>query len=668
MFRLLNFKFYQVNTKNLLIILSIFLNTSIFSQNGNDIIMTLGDKKITKGEFVRLYEKNNDLEGSQKSSLDDYLQLFINFKLKVIEAENLGMDTAQGFKNEYQDYYRQLATPYLLDKQILDNLAKEAYDRLKTEIRVSHILVNIDINAPGKDTLLAYNKALKIKSRIEAGEDFQKVARETSDDPNVQHNGGDLWFISALKTPYPFENYIFKSRLNVLSNPVRTNLGYHIIKATEKRSSPGQFKVAHIMIAMPQGSDTVAQKNAREKIFSIYNKNIQGGDFKKLAEEYSDDKGTANNGGELDWFSTGRMVPEFEVAAFSLKKNGDISQPVKTSFGWHIIKRIDQKPLPPFDQIQKEIRNFINNDERSEISKLTLINKLKKEYNVQDISGPANFYPIIDSTIYEGKWDIKKAEGLNQILFSIGGINYKEQDFTEYLATHQNITKSVSIENVVKNQYNKFKNEEIIEYEENHLEQKYPDFYYLMKEYHDGILLFNLSDIMVWSKAISDSVGLKDFYNKNLEKYQGEEKIDAVIYSYSSDNSLKTATNLLEKKQKKGYSVEEICKKVSYGDSTIFKIAGQGVYVKGQNKMIDWVFNQFKSKSITNNQKIFVINDNMGIVYVNEIISARPKPLDSVKGTVISDYQKFLEDTWIKNLREKYKIQLNDKVFSSLKK
>ncbi len=647
----------------LFFIVCTFLSISLLAQN-DDVLMTIGDNKVTKSEFVRIYQKNNSQESAQKSSIDEYLQLFINFKLKVIEAEKLKMDTATAFKTELATYRKQLARPYFTDNKVIDNLVKEAYQRIQTEIRVFHILINVDISATGNDSIMAFNKAMKIRKRLLSGEDFSTVARETSDDPSASSNGGDLWYLTALRTPYNFESYVYNAKLNEVSMPLRTSYGYHLIKVTEKRKALGQVKVAHIMVAVPQGTDSADVKKAKEKIFEIHKKIKENQDFAKLAEEFSDDKGTSKNGGALEWFSSGRMVVEFERAAFSLQKNGDISEPVRTAYGWHILKRIDRKEIPTFEQMQNDIKTMITNDQRSELAKTSVIETLKKEYKFQQLASVSDFYKAVDSTIFEGKWTMDKASNLTNPFFSFGNKTYNQSDFTNYLNKQQHASRKLSVSSHVDLMYKTYVDELVADYEEEQLDKKYPEFNLLMKEYHDGILLFGLSDKMVWSKAEKDTVGLKDYYNKTKTNYMTTEQIGLSIFSCPDENIQKSAMKAFEKKTKKNLLNPEVVKLV---DNSAFTLLKSAAYSKGANDTINLIFDKFSKNEITKDEKVVYIPQKKIIVYIDKRVAPQPKPFIDVKGLIIADYQNYLDTEWLKALKAKYQVSIDDKVLSSIK-
>ncbi len=647
--------------KILFLIYSIFIANFVFSQT--ETLMTIGNKKIPKQEFIRIYKKNNTNSINNIKSVDDYLQLFENFKLKVIEAENQKLDTNKSFIKELEGYRKQLTKPYLTDKAVDEKLIKEAYQRKQNRVRASHILVMVDKNASPKDTILAYNKAKKIKKRLLAGEDFAKLAKELSDDPSAKNNGGDLGYFSAFQMVYPFENAVYHLKLNQISDPVRTKYGYHIIKLTDKKPNPGKIKVAHIMIATPPSMKDEERKKAKEKIYDIFNKLKNGENFGELAKKYSDDKGSGRKGGELPWFGTGRMVPEFENAAFSLKNKGDYSQPIQTKFGWHIIKLIDTKPLGNFDQMKDELKAKLSKDARANQSRKAVIARLKNEYKfTYNKNSLKDFYKVVDNTIFTGKWNKSKAAKLTKTLYTLDGKEHSQQEFADYLANNKKTLNKTDIKSYVNKLFNKFIDDNIIKYEESRLPQKYPEFKYLLQEYHDGILLFNLTDKMVWTKAIKDTAGLHKYYNEHKNNYLWNKRVDASIYTVPAninDKARKIALKRIKKNLNKAETLD-LLKKIAKKDKSMVTIEDK-IFKKDENKMVDdtnWKIGIGKS-TVDGNKASFV--------YINKIVEPSPKPFKDCKGLVTADYQNYLEKEWIKSLRKKYPIKINKDVLQSVK-
>jgi peptidyl-prolyl cis-trans isomerase SurA len=633
-----------------------------------EILMTIDNYEITKAEFERIYNKNNTPEeASDPKSIEEYLELFINFKLKVIEAETLGLDTIQSFIDELEGYRKQLAKPYLVDQKVVDALLSEAYERYKQEVNAGHILIKIDKNAPDKDTLLAYKKALGIRDRILKGEDFSKVAKETSDDPSARKNGGNLGYFTAFQMVYDFESVAYSLDTGKVSMPLRTQFGYHIIKVFNKREAQGQIKVAHIMILTPKEMDEAKVQSAKDTIFDVYNKLKQDGDFAKLAKEYSQDTRTNSNGGELPWFGTGRMVKEFESAAFALKDTGDISEPIKTSFGWHIIKLLDKKGIDTYENMQAELKGKIARDSRASKSRKSVIEKLKNEYNFKQLTKISEFHKVVDESIFKGEWNADTASALNKDLFKLLDSTYSQQDFVKYLDKNQRNRNPATIEEFINNTYEKFLSKTVMKFEEDRLEIKYPEFKYLMQEYHDGILLFELTDKLVWTKAVKDTSGLEEFHAKNKNNYMWDNRLDITIYECKNGKTLKKASKLFKTKEKKGYSNEQILMSINKKDTLLIE-KERTLFSLNDHKIVDRLFDYYNKEGNDKNVKVHSFAKEKLILCLNAMLEPQAKLLDEAKGLITADYQTYLEEEWIKVLKSKYQITINKDVLKTINK
>jgi len=649
--------------KGLIVLIFLAVSTA-FSQTSetNEILMTIGKHDVSKSEFERIYRKNNpEDKQNDKKALEEYLDLFINFKLKVIEALEQKLDTNPNFIRELQGYRKQLAAPYLVDKNVDEKLLKEAYERKQWDVRASHILINVDEFAI--DTTKAYKKIQDIRKKAIAGENFDTLAFKYSEDPSVKGNFGDLGFFSVFQMVYPFENAAYNTAIGNISEIVRTKFGYHILKVTDKRKAPGEILVAHIMVALPRDADKEQQERAEKKIRDIYTEIINGADFAKMAEEKSDDKASARKGGELPWFGTGRMVPEFEIPAFALKNNGDISEPVKTAFGWHIIKRIDHKPIGSYEELSHELKNRVSKDTRSHKSKTALVEKLKTEYGFKNF--PRNLEELhksLDSTIFSLNFETETVNKYNKPLFTIGDSTYHQIDLVKQIVMSRKRELPEINKAYINQNYDMLLNNTIIAYEEKRLDQKYPDFKYLMQEYHDGILLFDLTDRMVWSKAVTDTEGLEAFHQENKEKYMWGERADVYRYSYSDNKAKDRAIKYLNKNLSKGFRPDQFLSTLNK-KSTDIKLVESKFYAEGEDNIIDEDF--LKNKKATPAYRL--IEDKSQILIIRGIVSPQPKSLNEAKGLVTADYQTYLESRWIDNLRQKYPVSINKEVFNTIK-
>jgi peptidyl-prolyl cis-trans isomerase SurA len=630
-----------------------------FAQNTNTL-MTVGSDKVGKQEFENVFKKNNSklAANPDEKTLREYLDLYINFKLKVLEAKSYGMDTAVSFRKELAGYRKQLAAPYLTDKEVTEQLINEAYDRSKKEIRASHILINCKEDASAKDTLAAYNKIMAIRKKIlEKKEDFGKVAMESSEDPSAKTNKGDLGFFSVFAMVYSFESACYKAKQGSITMPFRTKYGYHIVKVVDSRPAQGEVKVAHIMLratAKLSKEDSLRNQN---KINEVY-KMLEGGQkFEELAKQYSEDKGSAKNGGILPVFGTGKMVPEFESEAFALKNVNDYSKPFATSYGWHIVKLIERKSLPTFDAAKADIKAKISRDSRADINKQSFIVKLKKEYKFTETPASLKkFYSKADSALALSAF--KKPETINpkDPIFTIGTSVYTIADYADYLSQYQFNMLKDNMPKAKKEAYDNFVNKTLLDYEENKLDQKYPEFKTLMEEYRDGILLFELTDQKVWSAAVKDTAGLELFFEQNKVNYQWADRLDAKIYTCANEVIANDVRKLIKNKK---ISEDSLLRRINKTNPLNLAIKSDK-FEKGENAIIDGIV---WKKSVTPN---IVANNTVVFVKVNAKLNAQTKALNEVRGTVTADYQNKLEKEWIGILKQKYPVQVDDTVFRTL--
>ncbi len=619
------------------------------------VVLKINDSEVRLSEFNAIYHKNNANNNVEDpKSVEEYLELFINFKLKVTEAKELGMDTLANYKKELNGYRTQLAQPYLTDNEVTDKLMREAYERSKMEVNASHIMIRISPESSPADTLKAYNKIMAIRDRVTKGEDFGQIAKSESEDPSAKTNNGDLGYFTALYMVYPFETAAYETEIGKVSQPVRTRFGYHILKVTDKRPYQGEITTAHIFVKLAKSDTGAAEVTARKKIDELYQRLQNGESFETVAEQFSEDRNSAKKGGELPPFKAGRMVKEYEDVAFALKNIGDVSKPVKTQYGFHIVKLLKREALQSYEDMEPELKTKIARDSRSLKSKDSFIANLKKEYGFKENSKTLDpFYPLIDSTYFQGTWSADKASKLKKTMFELSGKEYTQQDFAFYLQDKQYKREAVDAKMVINNTYDIFVKDMCIQYEDTRLESKYQDFRLLLQEYRDGILLFDLTDEKVWSKAVRDTTGLDNYFNANRSKYTWNERLD-ILVTYSSNAEIaKKSRELMEQ----GKSKDEILAEINT-DSQLNVRVEEGKYEKEDLEVlskIEW------KKGLASD---VTLNGQVVTVLVKEVVPAGNKELDEVKGLVTSDYQSYLEELWIKELREKYTITVNKDVLS----
>ena len=628
------------------------------------VILKVNGEKITKSEFLQIYLKNNPNPKYDQASMDEYMDLFKKFKLKVIEAEALGYDTIPKLKREYEGYKRQLAIPYLIDSAQNDSLVREAYFRTVNEVRCSHILVKLDPSATPADTLAAYNRILALKARIDKGEDFASVARmkNGSDDPSAANNGGDLGYFTAFQMVYPFEDMAYKTPVGSVSVPFKTRFGYHILKTTGLRLSRGSIKTAHLMINVAKDADQTTKDNAKKKIDEIYQKLKDGAKWEEMVAMYSEDPGTSKKGGELPMFGSGttqRMVPEFEEVAFALQADGEFSSPLKTNYGYHIIKRLERKDVASFESLKKELQTKVNKDERSKKTQNSFVRKLKAKYNY--IAGPAEnlvwFETNLDSTYFMGKWN---ASGLktNKTLFTLDGVSFGQQQFARYLEKNYRALKKDEGKMTVASQYVNWEKSAILEYEERLLPAKYPDYKALTNEYHDGILLYEVMSDKVWNKAVKDTAGLRAYFIANRDKYMWPARLEATVYECLS---LGVANEVASMIVNDTITSKHVIEKINKDSELNLKVK--------MNKFDPVTTAFMKGKSLVMGvNNTYEFDGKLYVVKVTNMLPVMKKEFSEAKGSATSDYQNFLEKNWLDSLTSKYKVKVNKKVLYNLGK
>lgn len=680
-----------------------------FSQTDNLIIMKVGNKPIYKSEFEALYHKNN--KAIDKKTIEEYAQMYALYKMKVLEGEANGLDTTQQFINEFNNYKKQLATPYLNDKNVNEKILEESYERLKTEVKAAHIIVrckeddlpqdtleswtriNLIRNAllgklPTEKEIAEYDKLLRNSFYIQSdfrkkdssiykaklnsvknlakyikeaeGDKFLSIAPKVSDDISAIDNKGMLGYFSAFDMVYPFENAAYNTKVGEISPIVRTKYGYHIVKVYDKRPSRGEIQVAHIMAKFPKDATPEDKEKTHKKILEIYQK-IKKGEitFEDAVKQYSDDEQSKVKNGVLPPFKSGRYPESFENAAFSLQKDGDISEPVETPYGWHIIKRIGIKLLPPFDVIKNELKGKIQKDLRGLAGQKALIAKIKEECHfTENLKNRDKIMKYLDSSYLSATWKAEKVKPIENLeLIKLCNKPYTIKDFAEYLEQQMIVRSPTPLKGLMENMYAKWKEKTILAFEEERLPEKYPEYKQLLNEYRDGILLFDITDKNVWSKAVKDTAGLRSFYEKNKDKYLWKERADITIYKCADEK----IANQVRKMLAKGKTEKEITEKIN--EKSQLNLSTQNMFIfKGENSIVDkyWKAGVIpENQNNTNEKKVEVI-------FVNKIIPPTPKTLLEAKGQVIADYQNYLETEWINYLKKKYSVEINQEVLKTI--
>jgi peptidyl-prolyl cis-trans isomerase SurA len=635
---------------------------SLTAVSQDAVLMTIDNQPVMKSEFERIYHKNSNVQGYDSKPAAEYLEMFINFKLKVLEAKKLGYDTLTSFVNELAGYKDQLSKPYLQNRELIDQLVQEAYYRTLNEVNASHVMVKLPADATPADTLQAYTRAMNIRKRLLAGESFEKIAKEESDDPSAKINNGNLGWFSAFSMVYPFENAAYNTKIGDYSQPIKSRYGYHIIMVNGKRPALGEIKLAHILIRAGRMDDQEIINKAKGKIDACYSQLQNGASFADMVRQYSEDASSARNAGQMRWLRSGELPADIEGKVFELTDSGSYTAPLQSDYGWHIFQLMTKRPLASFNQIKPQIEERIMTDERGKKTEETFYAELKKEYGLVEYPENVSFIAgILDSTIYSGDWKFSTAGDLIEPVFTIDKKEYSQKNLVDYMLKTNRYNKKTSFTEIVNSKCTELIQKSLLEHEKQHLEEKYPNFKYLMEEYHDGILLFNIMDENVWSKAISDSAGLMSFYNQHVNDYRWKERADVSVYTIRDPLYLKPVMKYGKKRAKEGWSSTEFLKLVCSADSVKCVEVAEYKIEQGESAPVgDFVWKKGYAKTIQQgNITRFLV--------VNALIPSTPKTLNEIQGQVTADYQNYLDKQWIETLRAKYPVAINHDVLQQVK-
>ena len=642
--------------------LGVLLSLNLISyaqKNTKEVLFTVDNTPYYTDEFSRVYNKNLDLvkDESQKD-LNQYLELFVGYKLKINKANKLGLQNGENYKNELKTYRTQLSKNYLSDSKVTKELVEEGYNRYLKEVKASHILISVEENASPEDTLVAFNKIKEIRERVAKGEDFGTLAQQFSQDPSAKENKGNLGYFSAFRMIYPFESAAYKTPVGKVSNPVRTRFGYHIIKVEDIRDNRGEVSVAHIMVLNPEKPEDAP--TAKTKIDDIYKKLNQGESFESLAKQFSEDKSSSSKGGELNRFGSGQLSSEeFENIAFGLTTKGQISEPFQSKYGWHIVKLLEKFPLKTLEEMKSELENKVSKDDRSRLITNSLTEKLKVKYPIKlDKKVYSNAVKAVTDSVYVNKWDLPKETKLyDGKLFAIKEKTVTGTDFLNFIKTNQKSASKIKpVSKWVDNVYGKFVDDQLNTYYNNNLENEFPDFANVMEEYRDGLLLFDLMDKEIWEKSKTDTVGLTAFYEARKNNYMWKNRYDVVIISSTKMDFIKKAYKLA----KDNVSADKIKEQLNPKDK-VEVMSNAGVFEEGNDALPKNVkLEEGISEIIQDGEHYFVVK-------VNKVLPAGPKTLEECKGKAINDYQQYLEQNWVGELKKEFTVKVNQDVFEKVK-
>lgn len=618
------------------------------------VIMTVNGIDVPKSEFEYLYHKNSQQQLTTQP-INDYVDMFINYRLKVADALANGIDTTSTFRQEMEQYRHDLAAPYMEDSTFINRLVEEGWKRSQNEVLTSHIMIFKQASSEENE----YNKHVldSLRQELLNGADFEDFASKYSMDRATAQRGGSLGYITHGRYPYRFEEEAFNLTPGEISGIVESPMAYHIIKSNDKRAARGTVKAAHILILDREGNSSQASANAKAKIDSIYNiLQDDPSQFEKLAMEYSEDPGSGRQGGVLPWFGAGQMVQEFEDVAFATP-TGEVSAPFRTAFGWHIIHKLDQKGVPSLAEMKPMELNRINNpqDERYLLVKKNQNEVLAKKHKavintplLDEIKNKAMINGL-DSAYYLPDPNLDSRE-----LIKIGKDNYTAKDFIDSFGGSMQEDKGNAVAFIERN-FDGYLNRKLMKAEEDWLEANNEDFRNLYNEYYNGSLLYEASVKNVWDKASKDTEGLENYFNDNREEYKWVEPRAKGILVQAKNDTI--ASEIIERYRElpKDEALATLRKEFK-GDASFEKILVQ----KGINPMVDNL--QFGGEEVKPSNSKFSV-----YFMLDGRVIDRPETLNDVKGQVTGDYQEALEDEWIKELRAKYPVVVNQKVLKKVR-
>ena len=631
---------------------------SATAQDSNEILMTVGGKPVEKDELVYLISKGQGPEagtsGVSREEFEENLNLFINYKLKVREAEALGLDKTEEFAREFESFKETLITPYLIKNSLEEGELRKAYSRMQEVVRASHILFQFPPNASTEDSLIVLKMALKVKGEIENGGNINELAIQYSDDPSAKVNKGDLGYFTSLQMVQPFEDAAFNLQIGQVSDPVLTDFGYHIIQVKDRQPNPGQVRVSHILVRF-DAADPTQEENARRKISDIYAE-IQKENtvWEDIVKTYSEDPATSDRGGLLPWFGVGSMIPEFELASFSLTEIGEVSPPLKTQYGYHILRLEDKKPIDSFEEMEDNIRSRILRDSRSGMihSQVVAIQKARygfKEDETSVINLGKNLNAISKADFSSS---INNQSLGNAPLFTLQGKNYQASDLASYVAS-QEISPKVT-GGTFDYWYERFVSETLSQVEETDLETNNKEYQMLLKEYRDGILLFTLMNQEVWQKGISDSLGQAEFYRKNISKYQWKNRTEAFLVKVLDKGQLENARKTL---QGNGYN-QALIQSFESNYKANAPLAFQtesGIFENADHPVLSKINPDQSYQEIESEGSLY-------LVVLGQKFPAGPRKFEESRGLIIRDYQEYLDKNLLDSVKSKYAIQINPQV------
>jgi peptidyl-prolyl cis-trans isomerase SurA len=660
-----------MNKRALSAILTLILSISAspflaVAQEKKEVLVVVGTISVDKEEFLQLMAKERESESPANSltrkEFEENFESFLNYKLKVIEAESIKLDQLEEFNLEFSSIKESLIAPYLIKNSIEEGEVKKVYARLQEIVRAKHILFQFPPNPKKEDSIAVLQLALKVKAELENGGDFSALAANYSDDPSAKVNKGDLGYFTGLQMVQQFEEAAYTLPVGSISDPILTDFGYHIIQVSGRQANPGEVQVSHILVRFDSENPS-QEENARRKISDIYAEiQKESTIWEEIVQTYSEDFGTKSAGGVLPWFGVGTMIPEFEVAGFSLTEIGEVSPPIKTAYGYHILRLEGKRGLQPYEEVEQSIRSKILRNSKTGMIQSQVVAIQKSRFGFQEnelgISTVAGAVSATDILSFGAAIQEKKLGGTE--LFKVNTSSYTAGDLVNFMQTKEMTQKGIGT--FFELWLDKFTEATLAKTEEVDLEKNNKAYQMLLKEYRDGILLFSLTNQEVWQKGLNDSLGQQAFFEKNTQKYQWKGRVQAYLTKVNDASKLENARKFL---QNKGFDTDSFAAfeadyRSNYPDAYATE---SGTFEYEAHPILSKV-------DLNTPYQELVIEGTSYVLVVGKVYPPGPRKFEEARGLIIRDYQEFLDQALTKRLKEKYPIQINagvkEKTFEAL--
>lgn len=641
--------------KKIFLVVSFFFFISIIY---GQTLFTYGNHAVSKDEFLRAYNKNKTASTNKEQAMRDYLDLYIKFKLKVQAAKDMHLDTLPSLQSDLQNFRSQIENNYLQDDKEVDALVDEAFTRSRKDIHVQHFYVSINSKMPPADTLKLYKAINEAYDELKkGGTDYDEIVSEIKE-KIAPLQGSDLGWITVFTLPDEYENIVYGLKPGQVSKPYRSQKGWHIFKNEEERPAVGKITIAQILFAVPAGNINM-RDHAKQLADSVYKALKSGADFGELAKKYSNDRQTYMNNGIMPEFGIATYDGGFEKVAFSLKNDGDISEPFQTEFGYHIIKRLSRSPIPENkndEAYMAHLKQQVLADSRIALAKEKFLKEVlvKTGYKKNNAVNEKSLWKITDTFAISNKKINSGNLNENTVLFSFNNEKVKVGDWMQYVRNVKSASAAYASQ-THDELYKNYVSIAALENYKNRLENFSPEFKYQLQEFKDGNMLFEVMERNVWSKASSDSAGLEQYYNNHKTNYKWNASADAVLFSCANITTAKAAIDEITK----GKNWKDFVKDNSQIQSDSGRYELSQIPVKGKTN--------FTAGLVTEP----VVNSGDGTAIFSLIIKTYPadqqRSFSDARGLVINDYQNFLEKKWVNELMKHYPVKINERVLLSIK-